>query len=523
LVQFSRLRISGFKSFVDPTELEIENGLTGVVGPNGCGKSNILEALRWCMGEGSARQLRGGGMDDVIFNGTTDRPSRNIAEVVLQLDNSERNAPAAFNEFDQIEVIRRIERESGSSYKVNGRDVRARDVQLLFADISTGARSTAIVSQGRIGAIINAKPADRRLIIEEAAGITGLHSRRHEAELRLRAAETNLGRLEDVVSTLSTQMQGLKRQTRQANRYRNISGEIRKTEAVLLYIRWSAATEELTSAQTALAEIVGEVNRLTAETARSSTAVEEESSKVPPLREKEAEAAAALHRQLVERDTLDAEEQRLNQRRSDLQSRLVQIEADIEREAIFSRDADEALEGLGREQDDLQRAQENAEAVRSEAAAALDKASGEAESVEAEVTELTQKVASGEAERVGVDHRISDLRNQLQTLERRVESSQTELAALAEKAGDDRSAEIDAAVNDAEANLAKVRGAADDSEVRKTETEQVADDARNQRQEVEETVSRLRAEQDALRAVLAEPEDEDGPPVVSLILSLLRL
>src|SRR4029079_18187259 len=197
-MKFTRLRLSGFKSFVEPTELVIDQGLTGVVGPNGCGKSNLLEALRWVMGESSYKSMRASGMDDVIFSGTTQRPARNMAEVVVTLDNSERVAPAQFNDGESLEISRRIERDAGSAYRINGRDVRARDVQLLFADASTGARSPALVRQGQIGEIIHDKPQARRLILEEAAGITGLHTRRHEAELKLKAAEQNVARIEDV-------------------------------------------------------------------------------------------------------------------------------------------------------------------------------------------------------------------------------------------------------------------------------------------------------------------------------------
>jgi len=226
-VHFNRLRLTGFKSFVDPTELKIEPGLTGVVGPNGCGKSNLVEALRWVMGETSAKKMRGGEMDDVIFGGTAERPARNLAEVMLELDNTDRDAPSAFNDSEELAVARRIERGAGSLYKVNGKEVRARDVQLLFADQATGAHSTALVSQDRVGALSSAKPAERRLLLEEAAGITGLHSRRHEAELRLKAAEANLTRLDDVLTALDSQLQNIKRQARQATRYRNIAGQIR--------------------------------------------------------------------------------------------------------------------------------------------------------------------------------------------------------------------------------------------------------------------------------------------------------
>src|SRR6187399_204080 len=244
-MKLNKLRLLGFKSFVEPTDFQIEQGLTGVVGPNGCGKSNLVEALRWVMGETSHKSLRAAGMDDVIFNGTNNRPARNNAEVMLFLDNTDRSAPAQFNEHETLEVSRRIEREKGSLYRLNGREVRARDVQLLFADASTGARSPALVHQGRIGEIIQAKPEQRRRVLEEAAGISGLHARRHEAELRLRAAEANLVRVEDVVKQLAGQIDGLKRQARQAIRYRNISAEVRKVESTLYYLRWVGANAEV--------------------------------------------------------------------------------------------------------------------------------------------------------------------------------------------------------------------------------------------------------------------------------------
>ena len=254
MVKFTKLRLTGFKSFIDPTEILIESGLTGIVGPNGCGKSNIVDALRWVMGEISPKQMRGGEMNDVIFNGTANRPARNIAEVSVSLDNSKRKAPAAFNDDDELEIIRHIERDQGSAYTVNGREVRARDVQLLFADSATGARSTALVSQGRIGTLISAKPSDRRIVLEEAAGITGLHSRRHEAELRLRGAESNLERLDDVLLTLEEQSRGLKRQAHQASRYRNIGDQVRRQEAMLFHQRWRAAGEDMDAAREKLGE-----------------------------------------------------------------------------------------------------------------------------------------------------------------------------------------------------------------------------------------------------------------------------
>ena len=243
-MQVDRLRLVGFKSFVDATELAIEPGLTGVVGPNGCGKSNLVEALRWVMGETSARRLRGGEMDDVIFAGTAERPARNIAEVALTIDNSGRDAPFAFNDRAEIEVVRRIERGGGSVYRVNGREVRARDVQLLFSDAASGAHSGAMVSQGRVAALIDAKPVERRLLLEEAAGTAGLHARRRETELKLDAAEENLERLDDVIATIEVQFEALRKQARQAQRYRRLAEQIRRTEALLFRARWLAAEAE---------------------------------------------------------------------------------------------------------------------------------------------------------------------------------------------------------------------------------------------------------------------------------------
>src|SRR5436305_729627 len=247
-MKLNKLRLLGFKSFVEPTDFQIEHGLTGVVGPNGCGKSNLVEALRWVMGETSHKSLRAAGMDDVIFSGTNNRPSRNTAEVMLFLANADRSAPAQFNEHETLEVARRIEREKGSLYRLNGREVRARDVQLLFADASTGARSPALVHQGRIGEIIQAKPEQRRRVLEEAAGVAGLHARRHEAELRLKAAETNLNRLEDEIGQLAQQIDALKRQARQAVKYKQVSADVRKAEATLFHLRWVAANAEVAEA-----------------------------------------------------------------------------------------------------------------------------------------------------------------------------------------------------------------------------------------------------------------------------------
>src|SRR5712672_382804 len=270
-MKLTRLRLLGFKSFVEPTDFLIEPGLTGVVGPNGCGKSNLVEALRWVMGETSHKSLRAADMDDVIFSGTNNRPARNNAEVAIAIDNSARKAPAQFNEHETLDVSRRIEREAGSTYRINGREVRARDVQILLADASTGSRSPSMVHQGRIGEIIQAKPDQRRRVLEEAAGISGLHVRRHEAELRLRAAEHNLARIEDVIGQLAGQIDALKRQARQAVRYRNLSHSIRKAEAALFHLRLVQAKTEVIQAEAAHAAGVREVAERTGAEAEAAT------------------------------------------------------------------------------------------------------------------------------------------------------------------------------------------------------------------------------------------------------------
>src|ERR671911_2471583 len=313
-MKLTRLRLLGFKSFVEPTDFPIEPGLTGVVGPNGCGKSNLVEALRWVMGETSFKSMRASGMDDVIFSGSNTRPARNTAEVSIGIDNSERAAPAAFNNEDTLEVARRIERDSGSAYRINGREVRARDVQLLFADASTGSRSPALVHQGRIGEIIQAKPEHRRRVLEEAAGISGLHQRRHEAEMRLRAAEQNLTRLEDVIGQLATQMEALKRQARQAIRYRAVSAQVRKAEATLAHLRWIGAQQEVVEAEQARDLAVRAVAERTGAQAEVITLQTNLAADLPALREAEASAAAALHRLVLARETLDREESRARDR-----------------------------------------------------------------------------------------------------------------------------------------------------------------------------------------------------------------
>ena len=352
-MKFERLRLTGFKSFCDAAEFKIEPGLTGVVGPNGCGKSNLVEALRWVMGESSFKNMRGSGMEDVIFSGSGRRPSRNNAEVGLTLDNSDRRAPAAFNDSEMLEITRRIERDAGSTYRVNGKEVRARDVQLLFADASTGARSPSLVRQGQIGEIISAKPQARRLILEEAAGVSGLHSRRHEAELRLKAAEDNLLRLEDVLKQIDAQVDGLKRQARQASRYRDLAETLRRHEALARLIAWREHEASFVEARRRLdADLldVAERTRAQAEAARLQAIA---AAALPPLREDEARRGAALHRIALARETLAAEEKRAAERTAELDRRIAQLAGDLAREEALIADAANVIERLKAEDETL--------------------------------------------------------------------------------------------------------------------------------------------------------------------------
>ncbi len=428
-MKISRLRLLGFKSFVEPVELLVEPGLTGVVGPNGCGKSNLLEALRWVMGETSHKSMRGAAMDDVIFAGTQNRPARNMAEVSIFIDNAERKAPAEFNDADQVEVTRRIEREAGSVFRINGKDVRARDVRLLFEDAATGARSPALVRQGRIGEIVNAKPQERRRILEDAAGIAGLHSRRHEAELRLKGAEGNLERLQDLKGQLKTQLNSLKRQARQARRYKEISGDIRKSEALQHHLRWKAACEQVDAEETALEDAVRAVARLTQDEAQAIREHTEAADALQPLRDHEATRAAVLHRLTVEREALDEEEQRAVDRKQELEDRLAQLESDLARERDREHEAKETLEQLAGEQRTLGDAPDASDA----AAAArddMDAHARELEEAEAALTDLTSRVERLRAEREQLTTSLRSSEERIERLKARDEDEKARLEEL---------------------------------------------------------------------------------------------
>lgn len=502
-MKFSRLRITGFKSFCDPTELHLEPGLTGVVGPNGCGKSNLVEALRWVMGESSYKAMRASGMDDVIFSGSGGRPGRNSAEVTLVLDNTDRTAPAPLNNADVLEVTRRIEREAGSVYRVNGREVRARDVQLLFADASTGAHSPALVRQGQIGELIAAKPQQRRALLEEAAGISGLHSRRHEAELRLRAAEQNLERVDDIVAQVEQQLETLKRQARQATRYRSISGDIRKAEALLYHIRWVAARFAEKETEAAQARLIGQLADATHAERSAAKALEIAEEALEPLRNREAAAGAALQRLTILRDQLEDEARRADRRRVELTERAAQIAGDAEREGALVRESEELLARFDEEQTALKR---DAEKEHEAAASARQEAEAAREALnaaEARVQAATEELAQLRARRAQLIRSVEDATARAGRLRQQIAEVESEAARLS------ASVEADAAVAGNRAALETAQSLAATAEISALAAEEARqaaeselDLARPRLAEIDAELGQLEAEARTLARVL---------------------
>ncbi len=517
-MQFSKLRLTGFKSFVDPTELDIQPGLTGVVGPNGCGKSNLVEALKWVMGETSAKQMRGSEMDDVIFSGTRNRPARNIAEVGLALDNSSREAPSQFNDNDDLDVTRKIEREKGSTYRVNAKEVRARDVHLLFADAASGARSTALVSQGQIGEVVSAKPAQRRKLLEEAAGISGLHSRRHEAELRLRGAETNLERLDDIMVTLEAQMLSLRKQVRQATRYRNLNDHIRKAEAILFLIRWTAASLEMEQSSELLSEAEAAVTATTSVTSAASVAQAEAASYLPELREKEAEAAAALQRLNLAKESLEEEEARLQAAQEECETRLEQVTQDMERERNLAADANAAMRNLGEENERISAIEQDQEAAINEAGEKLASVRGEYEQQEHGLSELTERIAAQEAQRHDLARRRAELEARLARLRTSNEELTAEIAQL-EEAAIDRAAvaAMEAKLSSAADALEQARGQVESAEQSRIEATRQLTETQTQAQTTMATAAKLEAEARALAELLETGDPDLWPPLIDAV------
>ncbi len=514
-MKFSQLRLSGFKSFVEPTELLIKDGLTGIVGPNGCGKSNLVEALRWVMGETSAKNMRGGAMDDVIFAGTTSRAPRNMAEVTLGLDNSDRGAPPAYNETTELDITRRIRREAGSDYRINGKVMRARDVQLLFADMATGAHSTAIVSQGRVGSLINAKPKDRRHLLEEAAGISGLHSRRHEAELRLKAAETNLERVDDVSGQLEVQLASLKRQARQATRYRNISGHIRKAEAMLLYCKFEAAANNEQKAKEKLKEASDAVAELTKQVALAQNASLKAGEALNPLRDADAAAAAQVNKLTLQREQLSAEEERLTRAKKQLEDRKSQISGDMQREKNLEQEAADAIEKLGAEIEQLKSTAEDDAPNLQNLSQQIDEKQASIRKLQNELDSKTEQLAASRAEQSSLKQHLTNAEHESQRLNSKFQATQKELLVLQnslEQLSKQDTVEDDLKSALDENQLLQVQ--IDDIEKQKSVAELAERDARARLQTAENEKTALLAEIRAIRNLLQTDGEEEWQTVI---------
>jgi chromosome segregation protein len=514
-MKFDRLRIVGFKSFCESTDFQFQSGLTGIVGPNGCGKSNLVEALRWVMGENSYKNMRASGMDDVIFSGNNGRPGRNMAEVGLTLDNSDRTAPAAFNDADALEVTRRIEREAGSTYRVNGREVRARDVQLLFADASTGARSPALVRQGQIGEIISAKPQQRRRILEEAAGVAGLHTRRHEAELRLKAAEDNLLRLEDVLKQIEAQVDSLKKQARQATRYKGLAAEIRRNEALLLHIRHRDVSVELAEAEHKLEEDVREVAERTRQQAEGARLQAIAAHALPGLREGEAKAGAALHRLAVAREQLDGEEKRAQERAAELQRRIVQLGRDLDRETALIEDAAGVLLRLDTEAEEIDGLSEASAEMEYAAKEKFADAEGALAESEAKLGEAQAALSDMNARRASLESALGDASGRLARFAAELAKVIDERDGLKTGAGGDEEIETLAiAFEEAQEALATAEENALGAEMRHVEARDEENRTRGPLAEAERKAQRLETEVRTLTKILDSAASDLWPPVV---------
>nr|WP_314430054.1 chromosome segregation protein SMC [uncultured Brevundimonas sp.] len=514
-MQFQRLKLVGFKSFVDAAEVQIESGLTGVVGPNGCGKSNVLESLRWVMGANSAKAMRGQGMDDVIFAGAAGRPPRSHAEVVLTIDNAQKRAPQPFTDSPVLEVSRRIDRGQGSTYRINGKEVRARDVQLLFADASTGANSPALVRQGQISELIAAKPQNRRRILEEAGGVAGLHTRRHEAELRLKAAETNLDRLDDIGRELETALNRLKREARQAEKYKKISAEIRALQAALLYVRWNDAKAAAEDA----AQELRDADRVVAEAGAAATKAEAEALKaqeaMKPAREEDAVAGALLHRATLERDRLDMAEQAARAEVDRLKAEAARIHADVEREERMAADAQRELDRLDHELTKL----------KAEIAAAPERGPELEKAVLA--TEDARKAADGEVERLAGTLAAVEARANAESARKRdAEARLARVVGQFEQAKREREAlgpletpelaTARTALETAQAELTAAREAVEAAEAARSDLARVESEARTAARAAEDRLGRLQTEARGLAQLLVTGK-RDHPPALDKV------
>ena len=391
-MKFKNLEMTGFKSFSEKTTFLIEKGLTGIVGPNGCGKSNIVEALRWCMGENSAKSMRGSGMEDVIFSGTSNRPSKNISEVSLLLENYQKDGPDQYKEFDEISIRRKIEKDKGSKYYINDKEVRARDVQTFFADLSTGAHSPSLISQGRIGQLVTSKPIERKSILEEAAGISGIHARRQEAETRLNAAENNLKKADELKKQQQKQLDNLKKQAEEATRYKEISKEIKKIEAGLYFLKIREIEKDKKQILEKLSELDDEISAINIDYNHNNTLLEEETKKLAPLRDKKMESAASLQKLNLDISNLIEEEARVKSLQDKLEKSNKTIDSDLEREKSISLDADLNEKRILKEKEDLLNTENKLLEVETNSSKELQESKAQLNSLQNELENMLDKI-----------------------------------------------------------------------------------------------------------------------------------
>ena len=424
-MKFKKLEITGFKSFFDKTHFYIENGLTGIVGPNGCGKSNIVESLRWCMGETSAKSMRGSGMEDVIFSGTSNRPSKNIAEVSIQLENSDKEGPMQFNDLDEIIVTRRIEVDKGSKYFINQKEIRAKDAQTFFADLSTGAHSPSLISQGRIGSLVTSKPVERRSVLEEAAGVSGIHARREEAEARLTAAENNLKRADELKRQQEKQLDNLRKQAEEATRYKEISKEIKSIEAGFYYLKLSAIEKDKSEIAEKLNEQDDELSAVKIDLSHNNQLLEEENKRLAPLRDRRMENLASLQKLNLEMTNLSEEESRIKNLQIKLQGSLETLESDLQREKSISLDASLNEKRIIVEKDELLKTEKELSQTEVKAQTELNQSKSSLQELRLQLDEIINEIESY----IDSDKKLTkDLFEKLKKIVNQITSSQEQYA-----------------------------------------------------------------------------------------------
>ena len=436
-MKFKQLNVTGFKSFSEKTSFLIEDGLTGIVGPNGCGKSNIVEALRWCMGENSAKSMRGSGMEDIIFSGTSNRPSKNISEVSLLLDNQNKDGPAQYKEYDEVTIRRKIEKDKGSKYYINDKEVRARDVQTFFADLSTGAHSPSLISQGRIGQLVTSKPIERKSILEEAAGISGIHARRQEAETRLNAAENNLKRADELKKQQQKQLDNLKKQAEEATRYKEISKEIKRIEAGLYYLKIREIEKDKKKITEKLNELEDEISAINIDFNHNNSLLEEENKKLAPLRDKKMESVASLQKLNLDMASLDEEEARVKSLQEKLEKSIRTVESDLEREKSISLDADLNEKRVSKEKEELLKTENELAKVESNSSKELKDSKLYLENLQTQLDKMLDKIEREIDEGKKLTKRIF---SELKLLVKKITTSQEEYA---EKYSKDKSIQSD--------------------------------------------------------------------------------